>query len=173
MMREWTLTSSDIPDEIELPRTTKLTMSIFLTNNPRHKKIQRQYWGILKFGDTAEACLRFCLPTESRRQGTLKQFEESFPLNDDDWVGSAPKGTPNLEYRWRARYRRDLSKPDWYTGSQQRMDFKVGDDGKLSFCAVMTPGYRPMILDGIKAGNGEPRKSNASTIKTVWDSYMP
>ena len=78
---EWTLTSNEILDEIELPRTTKLSMSIFLANNPRHKKIQRQYWAILKFGDIAEACLRFCLPTESRRQGTLKQFEESCTLN--------------------------------------------------------------------------------------------
>ena len=169
---EWTLTSNEILDEIELPRTTKLTMSIFLANNPRHKKIQRQYWAILKFGDIAEACLRFCLPTESRRQGTLKQFEESCPLNDDDWVGPAPNGTPNLEYRWRARYCRDFSHTDWCTGFQQRMDFKMGDDGKLSFCAVMTPGYQPMILDGVKTGNGEPRKSNAPTVKAVWGSYM-
>jgi hypothetical protein len=170
---EWTLSSNEILDDIGLPRATKLTMSVFLANNPRHTKIRRQYWAILKFGNVAEACLRFCLPTESRRQGTLKQFEQSCLLNDDDWVGPAPKGTPNLEYRWRARHCRTFDKPSWCAGFQQRMDFKMGDDGKLSFVAVMTPGYQPMILNGVKTSDGEPRKGNARTVKAVWDSYIP
>jgi hypothetical protein len=47
----------------------------------------------------------------------------------------------------------------------------MGDDGTLTFTAVMTIGWRPMLLYGKKTGEVAPRKGNAATVKTVWDSY--
>jgi hypothetical protein len=168
---EWTLTDDDIMRSIGLPKTTKCTMSIFLANNPRHKKIQRQYWAIFKFGDSVEGCMRFCLPSEKGSRGTIKEFEESCVLDDDDWVGAPPQGVAKLQYRWRARDCETGEKPSWYHEYQQGMDFKMGDDGKLSMTAVMTVGWQPKILYGVKTRNGEPRKGNAPTVKTVWDSF--
>jgi hypothetical protein len=168
---EWTLTSDRIMDQIGLPRRTKLTMSIFLANNPRHTKVQRQYWGIFKFGSDVEGCMRFCMPSENGSRGTTKESEESCVLNDDDWVGPPPNGSPKLQYRWRAKSCNSDNKPSWHTEFQEGMTFEMGDDGNLSLTAVMTVSFQPMLLYGLKTGNGAPRKSNAPTVKTVWDSY--
>jgi hypothetical protein len=88
---EWTLSVDDeFLGTIELPKATPLTMSIFLANNPKHTKIQRQYWAILKFGTSVEGCMRFCMPKEQGRKWETKEFEQACMLDDDDWVGPSP-----------------------------------------------------------------------------------
>jgi len=76
---------------------------VYLANNPRHTKIKRQYWTILKFGTAIEGCLRFCMPKDGGRQWSAKQFEEACKLDDDDWVGPPPKGSPKMGIRWRVK----------------------------------------------------------------------
>jgi hypothetical protein len=65
-------------------------MSIFLANNPKHTKIQRQYWAIFKFGTSVEGCMRFCMLKEQGSTWETKQFEAACMLDDDDWVGPSP-----------------------------------------------------------------------------------
>ena len=106
---EWTFTPAHEPragsfmTKIGLPKSTPITMSISLANNPHHTKIKRQYWTILKFGTAIEGCLRFCMPKDGGRQWSAKQFEEACKLDDDDWVGPPPKGSPKMGIRWRVK----------------------------------------------------------------------
>ena len=174
---KWTLTA--FPDDgffmssIGVPKDTQLTMSIFLANNPRHTKIKRQYWAIFKFGKGIEGCMRFCLPKEGGSKWSAKEFDEACMLNDDDWVGPAPQGSPDLAYRWKVKNCDTGYQPLWYIEEFQHasLTFEEADDGQLSFTAVMTVGYSPRILKGVRTGDVEPRKSNAATVKTVWNSY--
>jgi hypothetical protein len=176
---EWTFTPAHEPRIgsfmrlIGLPKSTPITMSIFLANNPRHTKIKRQYWAILKFGTAVEGCLRFCMPKDGGRQWSAKQFEEACKLDDDDWVGPPPKGSPKMGFRWRVKNCETGYQPQWYTSEfrHESGTFELGDDGSLSFSLLMTIGFTPMVLRGVKNGEVQPRKSNAATVKTVWDSY--
>lgn len=175
---QWTLTpmyesEDSFMSSIGVPKTTPLTMSIFLANNPRHTKIKRQYWAIFKFGKSMEGCMRFCLPEDRGSRWSAKQFDEARMPNDDDWVGPAPKGSPEMACRWRVKNCATGYQPRWYIPEFQHtsLTFVLGDDGKLSFTAVMTIGYSPKALKGTKIGEVEPRKRNAATVKTVWDSY--
>ncbi|KAE9363927.1 hypothetical protein N431DRAFT_119107 [Stipitochalara longipes BDJ] len=174
---KWTLTplreDRFFLSSIGVPKNTQLTMSIFLANNPRHTKIQRQYWAIFKFGESMEGCMRFCMPEEGGSKWSAKEFDEACVLNDDDWVGPAPQGSPKMAYRWRVKNCDTGYQPRWYTSEFQHegLTFAMGDDGKLSFNAVMTVGYSPRVLQGVKTGEVEPRKNNAATVKTVWNSY--
>jgi hypothetical protein len=107
-------------------------MSIFLANNPRHKKIQRQYWAIFKFGKTVEGCMRFSMPKERSGSWDIEEYEEACMLDDDDWVGPAPNGTQKLQFRWKAKNQRGY-KPSWATEEySERINFEIGDDGRLA-----------------------------------------
>jgi hypothetical protein len=158
---------------IGVPKDTQLTMSIFLANNPRHTKIRRQYWAIFKFGDGIEGCMRFCMLNDEGSKWTAKEFDEACMLDDDDWVGPSPQGSPKMGYRWRVKNCDTGYQPRWYISEFQHesVEFEMGDDGKLSFTAIMTVGFSPRILHGVKTGELEPRKSNAATVKTAWNSY--
>ncbi len=158
---------------VGLPTSTPITMSVFLANNPRHTKIKRQYWAILKFGTAVEGCLRFCMSKDGGSRWSDKQFEEACMLDDDDWAGPPPKGAPEWAFRWRVKNCNTGYQPRWYTPEFEHSSgtFEMGDDGILSCGLVMTIGYSPMVLLGVKTGEVEPRKSNSPTVKTVWDSY--
>jgi len=174
---KWTLTTpyedGFFMSSIGVPQDTQLTISIFLANNLRHTKIKRQYWAIFNFGKGIEDCMRFCVYKEGGSKWSAKEFDEACMLNDDDWVGPAPQGSPQMAYRWGVKNCDTGYQPRWYIPDFQHesLTFEMGDDGKLSFVAVMTVGHCPRILKGSKIGDVEPRKSNAATVKTVWNSY--
>jgi hypothetical protein len=170
----WSLTSPQLVRVLDLEEPATLAMTIHLANNPRHTKEGRQLWATFDFGDGALAGnMRFCPHVESneREDVDMKDFEKACVLKRGQWVGPHPNRLQKWNLRWRGL---DMDTGVVEQGSDQyqtEIEFKKGDDGKLTLSGVMVFQFQPMVFRGVKIKEGKPPKGNEMTVDRHWLRY--
>jgi hypothetical protein len=173
---QWTLSCPQLGEILELDDSASQKMTIHLANNPRHTKDGRQYWATFDFGN---GCLtgnmRFCphVDLSIRDDIDLEDFEKACVLRNGEWVGPSPTGVQKWNLRWRG--------VDVDTGvvegsgdqHQTDIEFKRGEDEKLTLSAVFVFRFQQVELRGVKASEAKPLPGNGPAVARTWLRYKP
>jgi hypothetical protein len=150
-------------------------MTIHLANNPRHTKVGRQYWATFDLGDGSfVGNMRFCPHMDSsiRDDVDMEDFEKACVLKRGVWVGPPPNGMQKWNLRWRGVDRESgVVEGCCCDQYQTDIEFEKGEDGKLTFKAVIVFRFQPMILEGEKTGEVQPPGGSDMSISRQWLLY--
>jgi len=172
---EWTLTCPQLTNGHEFKTSDTLMMTIHLANNPRHTKVGRQYWATFDFGDGSFiGNMRFCPYVDSGRGNiSMKDFEKACVLKERVWVGPNPHGMQKWNLRWRGVMNTGVVEDHCCDQYQSDIEFKKGDDGKLTLGAVFVFRFQPMVLRGVKTGEAKPPGGRDASVASQWLQYKP
>lgn len=77
ILGKWEIEAPEVAKALDIEKDAPMSMTIRLSNDPRNKKIGRQFWASFDFGTSVSGCMRFCpLPENSRKADTVAQFEK-------------------------------------------------------------------------------------------------
>jgi hypothetical protein len=121
-------------------------MSLFLANNPRNTKIDRQLWAHYTFRSLV-GYIRFCpaRPPPKKQHHSFDSFGKACVLKEGVWAGPGPRG----QQKWNLRMRGldiDFGYVTSYSeGFQSEISFSQGNDGRLEMTDIVI--FEDQLMD--------------------------